>query len=353
MIFRWGKKSRSLLLTLILGLAGGACSSSSESQQETIEADESQQGASENQDSASEEASNQAAGDNVAVANAQVNEASEQGLASLIDDVSNANAEQKASTQAEQPALAEEPAAEAPVAEAPVAEAPVQNAEMATPLTNETALSEVAAPQQTEAVAPSGEAAPQVTSMPGLPELGAKLAYIVEKGDTLAKISEKVYGNASKWKELASLAGISNPNKIYPGEVIYYQLSAETSAFASSYESLGRSAITVVKGDTLAKISAKVYGTSSKWRAIWRENEQVQDPESLTEGGVIYYVNYPSLSATSSSKEESKGLTNVSTQSEELDNEVFELDSIENHSVKVNKSSVSMKTGKVLANDEV
>jgi nucleoid-associated protein YgaU len=352
MIFRWGKKSRSLLLTLILGLAGGACSSSSESQQETIEADESQQGASENQDSASEEALNQAAGDNVAVANAQVNEASEQGLASLIDDVSNANAnanaEQEASTQAEQPALAEEPAAEAPVAEAPV-----QNAEMATPLTNETALSEVAAPQQTEAVAPSGEAAPQVSSMPGLPELGAKLAYIVEKGDTLAKISEKVYGNASKWKELASLAGISNPNKIYPGEVIYYQLSAETSAFASSYESLGRSAITVVKGDTLAKISAKVYGTSSKWRAIWRENEQVQDPESLTEGGVIYYVNYPSLSATSSSKEESKGLTNVSTQSEELDNEVFELDSIENHSVKVNKSSVSMKTGKVLANDEV
>jgi hypothetical protein len=352
MIFRWGKKSRSLLLTLILGLAGGACSSSSESQQETIEADESQQGASENQDSASEEALNQAAGDNVAVANAQVNEASEQGLASLIDDVSNANAnanaEQEASTQAEQPALAEEPAAEAPVAEAPV-----QNAEMATPLTNETALSEVAAPQQTEAVAPSGEAAPQVSSMPGLPELGAKLAYIVEKGDTLAKISEKVYGNASKWKELASLAGISNPNKIYPGEVIYYQLSAETSAFASSYESLGRSAITVVKGDTLAKISAKVYGTSSQWRAIWRENEQVQDPESLTEGGVIYYVNYPSLSATSSSNEESKGLTNVSTQSEELDNEVFELDSIENHSVKVNKSSVSMKTGKVLANDEV
>ena len=268
MIFRWGKKSRSLLLTLILGLAGGACQSSSESQQETIEADQSQDGASENQDSATDEALNQAAGDDVAVYNVQVNEASDQGLASLIDDVSNANAypEEEASTQAEQPALAEEPAVE----EIPLAETPVQNAEMAMPLTNETALAEVAAPQQTEATATGGEAAPEFMSMPGLPEMGAKLAYIVEKGDTLAKISEKVYGNASKWKELASLAGISNPNKIYPGEVIYYQLSAETSAFASSYESLGRSAITVVKGDTLAKISAKVYGTSSKWRAIWR-----------------------------------------------------------------------------------
>ena len=332
MIFRWGKKSRSLLLTLILGLAGGACQSSSESQQETIEADQSQDGASENQDSATDEALNQAAGDDVAVYNVQVNEASDQGLASLIDDVSNANAypEEEASTQAEQPALAEEPAVE----EIPLAETPVQNAEMAMPLTNETALAEVAAPQQTEATATGGEAAPEFMSMPGLPEMGAKLAYIVEKGDTLAKISEKVYGNASKWKELASLAGISNPNKIYPGEVIYYQLSAETSAFASSYESLGRSAITVVKGDTLAKISAKVYGTSSKWRAIWRENEQVQNPESLTEGGLIYYVNYPNLSASSSSKKESKNLTKVSTHSVELDNEVFELDSIENHSVK-------------------
>lgn len=342
MIFRWGKKSRSLLLTLILGLAGGACSSSSESQQETIEADESQEGASEDQDSA-EEALNQAAGDNAVLANAQVNEASEQGLASLIDDVSNANAEQEDTTQAEEPLLAEEPAAEAPM----------QNAEMATPLTNETALSEVAAPEQTEAPAATEAAAPQMTSMPGLPEMGAKLAYIVEKGDTLAKISEKVYGNANMWKELASLAGISNPNKIYPGEVIYYQLSAESSNFAANYESLGRSAITVVKGDTLAKISAKVYGTSSKWRAIWRENEQVQDPESLTEGGVIYYVNYPSLSAKKSNLEASKDLTKVSVNSDELNNEVFEWDFFENETEKGIHSAVSMKSSPVSVTDKV
>ncbi|MEI8024827.1 MAG: LysM peptidoglycan-binding domain-containing protein [Pseudomonadota bacterium] len=346
MIFRWGKKSRSLLLTFILGLAGGACSSSSDSQQETIEADQSQEatnGASDNESAAADQGANQASGENGALANAQVNEApaGEQGLASLIDDVSSANAAGDASAQAEQP-VADAGAA---------AEAPAQSAEVSAPVATENAVSQVAAPEQAQApvenaVAPS--AAPQVSSMPGLPEMGTKLSYIVEKGDTLAKISEKVYGNAKMWKDLASLAGLSDPNKIYPGEVIYYQLSPETSAFASSYEALGRSSVQVVKGDTLAKISMKVYGTSSKWRAIWRENEQVQDPEALTEGGVIYYVNYPKMSATN------KTIPSIIKQNKVAsDNHDLELDSHHSNTVHASKSNVSYVTSHHAANDKV
>ena len=337
MIFKWGKKSRNLLLTLTLGLAGGACSSSSDSQQETIEADPSQQateGAADSQNGAENQGDNQASGDDKALANGQGNgtPAGDQGLASLINNVSNGNAASDGG------AAAEQPAPEAGTA----ADLPGQNAEASVPANS--APTEVASPDQTQA--PVAEAAPApASSMPGLPEMGAKLSYIVEKGDTLAKISEKVYGNVKMWKDLARLAGLSDPNKIYPGEVIYYQLSPETSAFASSYESLSRSAVTVVKGDTLAKISAKVYGTPSKWRAIWRENEQVQDPESLTEGGVIYYVNYPKLSATSK-------VLNDSTKKAQAvsDTQVLELDSFDSQPVSAAKSSVSFVTGhKVLS----
>lgn len=337
MIFRWGKKSRSLLLTFILGLAGGACSSSSDTQQETIEADQSQEatnGAADNESAAADQGANQASGENGALANAQVNEApaGDQGLASLIDDVGSANAAGDASAQAQQP----------------VADA---GAEVSAPVATENAVSQVAAPEQAQAPVENAEAssaAPQVSSMPGLPEMGTKLSYIVEKGDTLAKISEKVYGNAKMWKDLASLAGLSDPNKIYPGEVIYYQLSPETSAFASSYEALGRSSIQVAKGDTLAKISMKVYGTSAKWRAIWRENEQVQDPEALTEGGVIYYVNYPKMSATN------KTIPSIIKQNKVVsDNQDLELDSIDSNKVHASKSTVSFVTSNYEANDKV
>ncbi len=353
MIFRWGKKSRNLLLTLILGLAGGACSSSSESQQETIEADQSQEAtneATDNESAAADQGADQAAGENGALANAQVNEApaGEQGLASLIDDVSNANATGDASAQAEQPVADAGSAEQAPEQ---IAEAPVQNAEVSAPVATENAVSQVAAPEQAQAPLENSEtssAASQVSSMPGLPEMGTKLSYIVEKGDTLAKISEKVYGNAKMWKDLASLAGLSDPNKIYPGEVIYYQLSAETAAFASSYEALGRSSVQVAKGDTLAKISMKVYGTSSKWRAIWRENEQVQDPEVLTEGGVIYYVNYPKMSATNKTAPRAIKQNKVA-----IDNDNLELDSIFNKTVHVSKSTVSYVTSNPAANDKV
>ncbi len=337
MIFKWGKKSRSLLLTFILGLAGGACSSSSETQQETIGADQSQEatnGAADNS-AAADQGANQASGEDGAKAKANEAPASDQGLASLIDDVSNANAAGNAGAQAEQPVAEAEAAAEAPA----------QSAEASAPVATENAVSQVQAPVEN---AEASSAAPQAASMPGLPEMGAKLSYIVEKGDTLAKISEKVYGNAKMWKNLASLAGLSDPNKIYPGEVIYYQLSPETSAFASSYEALSRSSIQVAKGDTLAKISVKVYGTASKWRAIWRENEQVQDPEALTEGGVIYYVNYPKMSATNKMIPSTIKHQKVASSNDDL-----ELDSFQSNTVHANKSTVSSVTSHHVANDKV
>lgn len=320
MIIRWGKKSRTLLLGLFLGLVAGACSTSSESQEEAVETVEQSQGDPEK--AADESAANGEQAENAGQAEAQVNGASQndQELSALIDGVSNdagSNLAQQEAPADPAPAV-EDPAPvanapvenQAPVAEAPVAEAP----QTAAPTEN---MAQAAAP-----------AAPVAMSAPALPEMGSKMAYIVEKGDTLGKISQKVFGSTGRWKELARVASISDPNKIFPGEVIYYQLTAETSAFASTYENLPRMTITVSQGDTLATVSKKVYGTSANWRAIWRENDQVNNPEELVPGTVIYYVNQGSLAASKviHGKGAVKTSKNVTTVKKLFKNEVVKVE---------------------------
>lgn len=45
-------------------------------------------------------------------------------------------------------------------------------------------------------------------------------SYTVVKGDTLWAIAKRYLGDGSKYKELATLNNIPNPNKIYPGQVV-------------------------------------------------------------------------------------------------------------------------------------
>ena len=46
--------------------------------------------------------------------------------------------------------------------------------------------------------------------------------YTVQKGDTLQKISKKVFGTTKKWAKIydANRDALKGPNKIYPGQVI-------------------------------------------------------------------------------------------------------------------------------------
>ena len=320
MIIRWGKKSRTLLLGLFLGLVAGACATSSESQEEAVETEQSQG----NPDKAADEsAANGQQAENPGDAEKQANGASQndQELSALIGDVSADGGANPTEGAAAEPTSPAETPVESP---APVANAPVENT---VPVADVAEAPQQAAP--TENMAPAAPAAPVATSAPALPEVGSKLAYIVEKGDTLAKISQKVFGVPGRWKELARLASISDPNKIFPGEVVYYQLTAETAAFANPYENLPRNSITVAEGDTLATVSKKVYGTSANWRAIWRQNDQVNNPEELTAGTVLYYVNQGSVAAASKamrSHSDAKASKTVTTMKKQFKNDVVKVE---------------------------
>ena len=134
------------------------------------------------------------------------------------------------------------------------------------------------------------QAAVGLAAAPGLPELGSKMSYVVSRGDTLATIATKIYGDMEKWREIAEFTGMANPNMIYPGDVVYYQLTDQTMAFASAYEQVSRSEVVVQPGDTLSTISANVMGSSQDWKMIWRQNDNIDNPDVLTVGQTIYYV---------------------------------------------------------------
>ncbi len=154
---------------------------------------------------------------------------------------------------------------------------------------------------------------------PALPEVGSKMPYIVQRGDTLAKVAAKIYGNPSRWSEIAELSSLANPSRIYPGDVVYYQLTQETSQFAQAYEMLPRREVVVNQGDTLASIAARTLGNASDWKAIWRQNDIIDNPDSLSAGMVLYYVDTGAMTASinPNSKQESLASTSIEFQMNE------------------------------------
>ena len=132
---------------------------------------------------------------------------------------------------------------------------------------------------------------------PGLPELGSKMSYIVQKGDTLAKIATKIYGDPARWTEIANFTGLANPRLIYPGDVVYYQLTEQSMAFAAAYESVSRAEVQIMEGDTLATIASRVYGSSANWKLIWRQNDNIANPDRLVAGTTLYYIEPGMLSS--------------------------------------------------------
>ena len=152
----------------------------------------------------------------------------------------------------------------------------------------------------------------------GLPEIGSKMSYIVQQGDTLGTIASLIYGNQDKWQEIQMLTGFENPNLIYPGDVVYYQLTAETQAFAAAYENTTKGEVTVSQGDTLSSLAQSIYGDYGQWKALWRANDSIDDPDRLIVGQTVYYVNYSSMMAAKASWQQFFAAQSETTESVEV-----------------------------------
>ncbi len=83
----------------------------------------------------------------------------------------------------------------------------------------EVAASEVA-PAAAQQPAPAPEAAPAPPPPPPPPPPPTPRTYTVVSGDTLWAISERFYGDGSKYQVIADASGVANPDLIHPGQVL-------------------------------------------------------------------------------------------------------------------------------------
>ena len=119
----------------------------------------------------------------------------------------------------------------------------------------------------------------------------ARQEYVVQKGDTLAKIADKVYGagqGATKWRDIAAANPGVNPTRLrVNSKLVIPALAARTDNTAhdrlGGTEVGGARTYTVAAGDSLGTISQKVYGTSKNWKLIQKANANVK-PTALKVG---------------------------------------------------------------------
>ncbi len=124
-------------------------------------------------------------------------------------------------------------------------------------------------------------------SVSSRPRGGKTEEYKVRAGDTLMKISFEKFGNIYRWREIynKNRERIPNFNRLTAGTVLVIE--------GVEYVVITRNGVPYLirRGDTLGKISDKVYGVTTKWRAIWKNNpELIKDPNKIYAGFTLYYV---------------------------------------------------------------
>lgn len=117
-------------------------------------------------------------------------------------------------------------------------------------------------------------------------QVGSQMQYTVEKGDTLMMIAFKIYGDYSKWREIANL----NTDKLIQGQIapVGTSLAYYAPSEAFSWNPEGNPYL-VKNGDTLGGISTDTYGTMKFWKNIWDNNKPlIKDPNRIYAGFTIY-----------------------------------------------------------------
>lgn len=120
---------------------------------------------------------------------------------------------------------------------------------------------------------------------------GGEGEYTVQSGDTLMKIAFETYGDLYKWRQIyeANRDKIKDANSIPKGTV----LKIEKPSSPVTIDKNGEQYL-IKKGDTLGTISYEVYGTTGKWKKIWKNNRQlIKDPNRIFAGFFLYYTITP------------------------------------------------------------
>jgi nucleoid-associated protein YgaU len=111
--------------------------------------------------------------------------------------------------------------------------------------------------------------------------------YTVLENDTLMIIAFKLYGDTTKWRELAKSNNINEEDQVIStGQVLTYEVPSDPFI----WKPLGKPHL-IRKGDTLQKVSFKKYNTNREWRYIWDNNKiLIKNPNLIFAGFTVYYL---------------------------------------------------------------
>ncbi len=98
----------------------------------------------------------------------------------------------------------------------------------------------------------------------------------VQPGDTLSGITEKATGTAQLYPKVAHANNISDPDRIFPGEVI--TIPADLLPADPPAPDTQSTTVTVEPGETLSGITQQATGDDSDWPAVWQANRGRAEP---------------------------------------------------------------------------
>lgn len=114
---------------------------------------------------------------------------------------------------------------------------------------------------------------------------GNGFEYIIRPGDSLSMIARAAYGDIYGWQSIAQQNGITNPDRVLPGDVIQLDANRVKESFKTAYQNAPTQTITVQEGDTLSLIAEMNLGNSSGWKEIWQINRgSVPNPNLIYAG---------------------------------------------------------------------
>jgi len=109
--------------------------------------------------------------------------------------------------------------------------------------------------------------------------------YQVESGDTYMWIAYKLYGDYRRWRELAAANPGMGSKQLKVGTKIEYIVPQDE----YSWEEEGAS-YRIQPGDSLTKISRKLYGDSTLWTNLWENNKRmIDEPNLIFSGFTLFY----------------------------------------------------------------
>jgi nucleoid-associated protein YgaU len=154
------------------------------------------------------------------------------------------------------------------------------------PASTEVATTEPAAGPSMDAPPSMNEMAPPVASTSESSGETGSASYEVQKGDTLMKVAYKVYGDIYQWKKIYE----DNRDRIADPMNLVAGTSLRTDHEAQDDDFNGFERYLIKSGDTLGTISGDVYGTKSKWKRLWKENDRlIKDPNRIYAGFTLRY----------------------------------------------------------------